>query len=83
MAGGGDSALSILLARERDEAVARAVATLPETYRAALVLRDLHDLSYEEVADALGCRVGTVKSRINRARNLLREKLTATHGEST
>ena len=76
----GASALEQLIDAERDTAVARAVATLPAPYRMALVLRDLQDLSYEEVADVLGCRVGTVKSRINRARNLLRDKLNATRG---
>ena len=76
----GASALEQLIGAERDTAVARAVATLPAPYRMALVLRDLQDLSYEEVADVLGCRVGTVKSRINRARNLLRDKLNATRG---
>jgi RNA polymerase sigma-70 factor (ECF subfamily) len=75
-----DSALDDLLGRESDGSVARAVASLPPPYRMALVLRDLQDLSYEEVAEVLGCRIGTVKSRINRARNLLREKLSATHG---
>ena len=71
-------ALDRLMVREREEAVQRAVQTLPARYRAALVLRDLQDMSYEEAADVLGVRVGTVKSRVNRARNLLREKL-ATH----
>lgn len=70
-------ALDGILDRERADAVRSAVQTLPTKYRAALVLRDLQDLSYEEVADALGIRVGTVKSRVNRARNLLRDKLTA------
>lgn len=74
---GDATALTGILDRERAEAIGRAVATLPGRYRDALVLRDLQDLSYEEVAEVLGCRVGTVKSRINRARNLLRQKLVA------
>ena len=78
-----DSALHQVLDAERDAAINRAVASLPKTYRAALVLRDLQDLSYEEIAVALGCRVGTVKSRINRARNLLRDKLDAINGDRT
>jgi RNA polymerase sigma-70 factor (ECF subfamily) len=76
----GPGALAELIDRERDHLVQRAVSTLPKRYRAALVLRDLQDLSYEEAAEVLGCRVGTVKSRVNRARNLLRDKLSAYHG---
>ena len=64
-----------LLEAERKRAVTRAIASLPEKYRTALVLRDIEDHSYEEIAGILGLSEGTVKSRINRARNLLREKL--------
>src|SRR5687768_8577140 len=62
---------------ERRAAVARAIATLPEKYRAPLVLRDVEERSYEEIACILGMNEGTVKSRINRARTFLREKLQA------
>lgn len=62
---------------ERNAAVARAIATLPEKYRAPLVLRDVEERSYEEIACILQMSVGTVKSRINRARTFLREKLKA------
>jgi RNA polymerase sigma-70 factor (ECF subfamily) len=75
VAAGDQTALAGIIERERGDAIGRALATLPCRYREALVLRDLQDLSYEEVADVLGCRVGTVKSRINRARNLMRQKL--------
>ncbi len=64
-----------LIREERQRAIARAVASLPEKYRAPLVLRDLEELDYGQIADILGLPVGTVKSRINRARNFLREKL--------
>lgn len=60
---------------ERRRAVSRAIATLPEKYRAAVVLRDVEGRSYEEISAVLGLSDGTVKSRINRARNLLKEKL--------
>jgi RNA polymerase sigma-70 factor (ECF subfamily) len=53
----------------------RAIAGLPFDYRVPLVMRDVEDLSYEEIAAALGCPEGTVKSRISRARTLLREQL--------
>jgi len=64
-----------LLEDERKRAVRRAIASLPEKYRTALVLRDIEDHSYEQIASILDLSEGTVKSRINRARNLLREKL--------
>jgi RNA polymerase sigma-70 factor (ECF subfamily) len=70
-----DGALDGMVDGERAALLRQAVATLPAPYRAALVLRDLEEMSYEEVASVLGCQVGTVKSRVNRARNLLREKL--------
>jgi RNA polymerase sigma-70 factor (ECF subfamily) len=60
---------------ERRRAVSRAIASLPEKYRAAVVLRDIEGKSYEEISAVLGLSDGTVKSRINRARNLLKEKL--------
>ncbi|HEU4595659.1 MAG TPA: sigma-70 family RNA polymerase sigma factor [Pyrinomonadaceae bacterium] len=62
---------------ERRSAVARAIATLPEKYRAPLVLRDVEERSYEEIANILQMSEGTVKSRINRARTFLRDKLQA------
>ena len=64
-----------MIGDERRRAVAKAIASLPEKYRAALVLCDLEEKSYEEISEVLGLPVGTVKSRINRARNLLKEKL--------
>ena len=60
---------------ERRQAVSRAIASLPEKYRVAVVLRDIEGKSYEEISAVLGLSDGTVKSRINRARNLLKEKL--------
>ncbi|HYH87407.1 MAG TPA: sigma-70 family RNA polymerase sigma factor [Pyrinomonadaceae bacterium] len=62
---------------ERRAAVARAIATLPEKYRAPLVLRDVEERSYDEIAAILQMNEGTVKSRINRARAFLRDKLKA------
>lgn len=62
---------------ERSTAVARAIATLPDKYRAPLVLRDVEGRSYEEIARILEMSEGTVKSRINRARTFLRDKLQA------
>ena len=53
----------------------RAITTLPEKYRAPLVLRDVAGKTYEEIAGILETNEGTIKSRISRGRNLLREKL--------
>ena len=58
--------------RERLE---KAMATLPESYRTAVMLRNVQQLDYEEIAKILDCAVGTVKSRINRGRELLRQAL--------
>jgi RNA polymerase sigma-70 factor (ECF subfamily) len=66
-----------LIEDERRRAVTRAIKSLPEKYRAAVVLRDVEGLSYDRIAQVMNLSEGTVKSRINRARNLLKEKLSA------
>jgi RNA polymerase sigma-70 factor (ECF subfamily) len=58
-----------------DEEIVRAIGALPEEYRSALVMSDVHGLHYAEIADALGVPGGTVKSRLFRARRLLQPKL--------
>ena len=60
---------------ERAEMVQEAVLALPDASRAVLVLREFEGLSYQEIADALDIPVGTVMSRLNYARKLLKEKL--------
>lgn len=55
--------------------VRRAIATLPENYREIVALCELEEMSYEEAAATLGCPVGTVRSRLHRARALLLDKL--------
>jgi RNA polymerase sigma-70 factor (ECF subfamily) len=57
------------------QAINAAVRELPEKYRTAFLLRDVEEMPYEEVAKALGVPLGTVKSRVNRARLILRDKL--------
>jgi RNA polymerase sigma-70 factor (ECF subfamily) len=59
------------IARERAAVIREALDKLPADFRAAVVLRDVNDLSYEEMADALRIPVGTVKSRLSRARAML------------
>jgi RNA polymerase sigma-70 factor (ECF subfamily) len=61
--------------RELGRRVATAMAALPSDHRAAFVLRAFHDLDYAEIAEALECDIGTVKSRISRARARLRGAL--------
>jgi RNA polymerase sigma-70 factor (ECF subfamily) len=69
------AAAARLLGDERDRQVADAVARLPHRFRAPIVLFNIEGWSYREIAAALGCREGTVKSRIHRGRQLLRQKL--------
>jgi len=65
----------LVASSERTEWVQNAVLTLPDASRAVLVLREFEGLSYQEIAEALEIPVGTVMSRLNYARKLLREKL--------
>lgn len=58
-----------------DDDVETALASLPEDFRAAVVLCDVEGLSYEEIADVLGVKLGTVRSRIHRGRAMLRTAL--------
>jgi RNA polymerase sigma-70 factor (ECF subfamily) len=64
-----------LIEAERNRTIEKAIATLPDKYRAPIILREIQELSYEEIAQILGLGLGTTKSRISRARALLREKL--------
>jgi RNA polymerase sigma-70 factor (ECF subfamily) len=64
-----------LLARDSGETVQRALLTLPRAFREAVVLRDLEGLSYDEISAVLGVRLGTVRSRIARGRDRLRQAL--------
>jgi len=63
------------VSKETVARVRKAVATLPENYREAVILCDLEEMSYDEAAAALGCPVGTVRSRLHRGRAILMEKL--------
>ncbi|QQS32584.1 MAG: sigma-70 family RNA polymerase sigma factor [Acidobacteriota bacterium] len=65
----------LLVESERDRVIAKAIASLPEKYRLPIVLRDVEQRSYEEVASIMNLGLGTTKSRISRGRGLLREKL--------
>jgi RNA polymerase sigma-70 factor (ECF subfamily) len=62
--------------RRLGAAIAAGIGELPDAQRAVFVLREYHELDYQEIADALEIDVGTVKSRLSRARTALREYLT-------
>jgi RNA polymerase sigma-70 factor (ECF subfamily) len=64
-----------LVEDEQNQMIARAIAALPDKYRAPIILREIENKSYEEIAQILELGLGTTKSRISRARNLLKEKL--------
>ena len=66
---------ALLANSERAEIVQEAVLTLPDASRAVLVLREFEGFSYQEISESLEIPVGTVMSRLNYARKLLREKL--------
>ncbi|HEV2448543.1 MAG TPA: RNA polymerase sigma factor [Candidatus Sulfopaludibacter sp.] len=70
-----DDILARLTHREGIEALRRAVVTLPRRYREVVVLCDLEEVDYAEAAAILGCPIGTVRSRLHRARALLLDKL--------
>lgn len=64
-----------LMSRQIAETVNRAVDELPEELRTAITLRELEGMSYEEIATMMNCPIGTVRSRIFRAREAIAEKL--------
>lgn len=70
-----DTPEGVLLTEEIREVVEKAMEQLPEDLRTAIVLRELEGLSYEEIAEAMDCPVGTVRSRIFRAREAIDRKL--------
>ncbi|HYM09204.1 MAG TPA: sigma factor-like helix-turn-helix DNA-binding protein, partial [Bryobacterales bacterium] len=70
-----DDPAGALVRRERIESVRRAVLALPPNYREVVVLCDLHEMSYAEAAAAMGCAIGTVRSRLHRGRALLARSL--------
>ncbi len=69
------------LAEGFSEEIQRALLSLPDEFRVAVVLSDVADLSYDEIAEAAGVPVGTVRSRLHRGRRMLRDKLTAGVGD--
>lgn len=70
-----DTPEGVALSDELQETVERAIAALPEDLRTAIVLRELEGMSYEEIAETMECPVGTVRSRIFRARDAIGKKV--------
>jgi len=65
----------LLLREEIERTVATAIAELPGDLRIAITLRELEGLSYDEIAQTMGCPIGTVRSRIFRAREVINDRL--------
>jgi len=70
-----DTPEGITLRQELSETVQRAIEALPEDLRTAIILRELDGMSYEEIAQTMECPVGTVRSRIFRARDSIGKKI--------
>jgi RNA polymerase sigma-70 factor, ECF subfamily len=66
---------SVLMSRQIADTVNQAMSSLPEDLRSAIALREIEGMSYEEIAAAMDCPIGTVRSRIFRAREAIAEKL--------
>jgi RNA polymerase sigma-70 factor, ECF subfamily len=69
--------LGELARNERIESLRKAVLALPPAYREVVVLCDLNEMDYAQAAGVLGCAIGTIRSRLHRARALLMEKMRA------
>ena len=77
----GQSQIAALEQRDRVELLREALASLPKTLRTAVLMRDLQELSYHEIARELRLPEGTVKSRINRGRSELARQIKKLRGE--
>jgi len=70
-----DTPEAITLSNELKNTVEQAIAALPEDLRTAIILREIEGMSYEEIAQTMECPVGTVRSRIFRARDAIGKKI--------
>jgi len=70
-----DDPEGVTLSRELQETLERAIESLPDDLRTAIILRELDGMSYEEIAQTMDCPVGTVRSRIFRARDAIAKKV--------
>ena len=78
-----DTPEAVMASRELVNAVNAAMEELPEELRSAIMLREIEGLSYEEISHMLGCPVGTVRSRIFRARESIARRLRPLLGTRT
>ena len=72
-----DTPEGVTASHELQETLERAIAALPDDLRTAIILRELDGMSYEEIAQTMDCPVGTVRSRIFRARDAISKKIGA------
>lgn len=70
-----DTPEAVMISREMKETVEQAIQSLPDDLRTAIILRELDGMSYEEIAETMECPVGTVRSRIFRARDAISKKV--------
>jgi RNA polymerase sigma-70 factor (ECF subfamily) len=70
---------TMMLHTQLDEPLQRALDALPPDFRQAVILADVEGLSYEEIAETMGCSLGTVRSRLHRGRKMLRNRLQSYH----
>ena len=70
-----DTPEGVTLSQELNETVQRAIQALPDDLRTAIILREIDGMSYEEIAQTMECPVGTVRSRIFRARDAIGKKI--------
>jgi len=76
-----DTPETVMINKLDAETIRGLVASLPSVFREAIVLREINDLSYREIAEVVGAPVGTVMSRLARARSMLREAWIAAEGQ--
>ena len=74
-ASGDRSAIERLELDEEQSMIRQEIAALPKNYRTVIILKYMQDLSYEEIADIIECNIGTVKSRLSRAKIRLKQRL--------
>jgi len=83
LASDGDQPEEAVIERERRDEVQALLDELPAPYRATVILRYWYDLSYREIAEAMGITEGAVKSRLHRARRMLARRLMASPSEES
>jgi RNA polymerase sigma-70 factor (ECF subfamily) len=78
-----ESPETAMLRKLNSETIQGLVASLPDSFREVIVLREIEDLSYREIAEVIGAPVGTVMSRLARGRSMLRAAWLAAEGQTS